>query len=254
MHLTLRLGYGGAELGLIKLANGHDRQKIVPSICSCAPADTVKDRLLPDVRLFEFNRRRDGNDLGFVLQLWRLLRQERPDILHTHGWATLIEGAVAARLAGVPLIIHGEHGTMETRWRNIQVQRFMWGRVDGVLSVSSRLANKLSTTVGFPTDRIATIRNGVDTTRFSPDKRAASRRQLGLSPSAVLVGAVGRLVPVKDHQSLLKALATLLADGVDCEGVVVGEGPLDGDLERLIATLGIQHRVRVSGPDRTSRN
>src|SRR5918993_5475692 len=83
MHLLLKFGFGGSEGGVLKLANGFDRALVQPSICSALPADTIKQRLAPDVPLFEVGRR-NGNDLGFVVRLYRLLRRERPHVLHTH--------------------------------------------------------------------------------------------------------------------------------------------------------------------------
>src|SRR5688572_26512992 len=114
MHLLHTFGVGGMEVGITKLVNALDRSRVVSSICSCCPGDSLKERLAPGVQLFEFNRR-NGNDPLLVGRLVRLLRRERPDVLHTHRWATLCEGLVAARVAGVPYVVHGEHGTLETR-------------------------------------------------------------------------------------------------------------------------------------------
>src|SRR5262245_2105381 len=128
MHVMFAFSLGGLEGGVLKLSNGFDRRLIAPSICSCRPADEMKTHLRPDVSLFEMDRKLLGNDPRFVAQFTRLLRAERPDILHTHGWATLVEGYVAAALAGVPMIVHGEHGTLQPR--KLWIQRTLWGRVD----------------------------------------------------------------------------------------------------------------------------
>src|SRR5690606_38208675 len=119
----------------------------------------------PDVPVFELQRR-PGNDLRFVRDLYRLFRRERPHVVHTHAWGTLLEGLVAARLARVPFIVHGEHGTLQLRGYQRRLQRAAWSRVDRVLSVSSRLAERMAAETGFPADRIMTLRNGVDLSRF----------------------------------------------------------------------------------------
>ena len=180
MHLLHTFGVGGMEVGITKVVNSLDPSRVSSSICSCCPGDSLKQRLRPDIPLFEFNRR-PGNDPVLVGRLYRLLRRERPHVLHTHRWATLCEGLIAARLAGIPLIVHGEHGTLETRAHNVKVQRWVWGRVDQVLSVSSRLAERMARDVGFPLERITVIRNGVDLDRFKPGDRLAARAALGLS-------------------------------------------------------------------------
>ena len=77
-----------------------------------------------------------------MLELWRVLRRERPDIVHTHGWGTLCEGLLAARMARVPFVIHGEHGTLQLKPNQVRTQRWAWQRTNQLLSVSSRLAER----------------------------------------------------------------------------------------------------------------
>ena len=238
MHLLHTFGVGGMEVGITKVVNSLDASRVSSSICSCCPGDSLKQRLRPDIPLFEFNRR-PGNDPALVWRLCRLLRRERPHVLHTHRWATLCEGLIAARLSGVPLIVHGEHGTLETRAHNIKVQRWVWGRVDQVLSVSSRLAERMAGDFGFPLNRIKVIRNGVDLERFRPRDRAAARAALGLPVDRLVIGTVGRLVPVKDQATLLDALALVRRQGVAFSAVVAGTGPLRDALEARARTLGL---------------
>jgi sugar transferase (PEP-CTERM/EpsH1 system associated) len=239
MHLLHTFGVGGMEVGITKLVNSLDRTRIASSICSCCPGDSLKQRLRPDIPLFEF-RRRPGNDPVLVGQLYRLFRKERPHVLHTHRWATLCEGLIAARLAGVPFIVHGEHGTLETRGRNVLVQRWLWGRVDRLLSVSSRLAERMSREVGFPLDRITVIRNGVDLGRFGPHDKTAARAALGLAPDELVIGTVGRLVAVKDQATLLRSFALLRDRGLMFSAMIAGAGPLQQDLLAQKQALGLE--------------
>jgi sugar transferase (PEP-CTERM/EpsH1 system associated) len=245
MHLLYMLGIGGMEVGVVKLANRLP-PSFVTSICSSVPADDLKKRLNPDVKLYELNRRR-GNDPRFVLALYRLLRRVKPDVLHTHGWGTLCEGIAAARLAAVPYVVHGEHGTMDLRGRNRPVQRWVWGRCDRVLSVSSRLAERMAAETGFALGRIQTIRNGVDLARLSGGNRTNGRRMLGLNEADLVIGTVGRLVPVKNQDLLLRALAQLRQRGLTFRAVIVGDGPLRSTLQQAAASCGIGDCVRLAG-------
>ena len=246
MHVLFRLQPGGMEYGVIKIVNGVDRGAIRSSICSTTPATDVKHLLHPDVPLHEC-RRREGNDPSLVVQLYKLFRRERPHIVHTHAWGTLCEGMVAARLARVPAVIHGEHGTLQLRPYQARLQRVMWGWADRVLSVSSRLADRMADSTGFPLERITVIRNGVDLTRFQSVSRAESRRALGLPEHDLLIGTAGRLVAVKDQANLLTAVKHLSDSGVTVTAVIAGDGPLRGDLESQAAALGIAGRVRFLG-------
>ena len=200
----------------------------------------------PRVKFFEFNRR-DGNDPKLVASLYGLIRRERPDVLHTHAWGTLCEGVIAGKLAGVPCIVHGEHGTMELKPRNLWVQRNVWRFVDRVLSVSSELAERMAKETGFPRQAITVIRNGVDLSRFGSIDRGAARTRLGLGAEEYAIGTVGRLVPVKDQLSLLRAVAILRARGLTCRVLIAGEGPLEQELKQAAASLGIDDKVHFLG-------
>lgn len=247
MHVVFQLGIGGMEVGVVKLANSLPRDSVVTSICSAWPAADLKYRLAPDVRVYELHRRRSGNDVRMIQRLYRALRQEQPDILHTHRWATLGEGIAAAHLAGVPSVVHGEHGTLEVRRRNRHIQRWLWRRCDRVLSVSSRLAERMSREIGFPLEHIETIRNGVDLDRFGASDGRLGRRLLSLDDDCVTIGTVGRLVPVKDHAMLLHAFAVLRQRGHEFRAAIVGDGVQRADLERLAANLGLRGVVRFAG-------
>jgi glycosyltransferase involved in cell wall biosynthesis len=116
-----------------------------------------------------------------------------------------------------------------------------------VLSVSSRLTEKLSATVGFPAHRIVTIRNGVDTHRFTPASRDDARQALGLERNELVVGAVGRLLPVKDQQSFLRALGLLARSGLRFTAIIAGDGPLKDELAAVAQAEGLGSRVRLIG-------
>lgn len=235
------------EHGVVKLVNGLDCTDVRSSICSTAPADPGMARLLkPDVRLFELDRK-PGNDPGIVWKLYRLFRRERPHVVHTHAWGTLLEGWAAARLARVPVLVHGEHGTLQLRPRQVRAQRWGWRRPDHLLSVSSRLAETMARKIGVPLERVTVIRNGVDLSRFSPadpEAKAAARRALDLE-DGIIVGTVGRLVDVKNQGSLLEAIAELRRRGLPAVGVIVGQGPLREQLLRRIAGLGLRGAVHL---------
>jgi sugar transferase (PEP-CTERM/EpsH1 system associated) len=234
------------EVGVIKLANGLNPAFVTTSICSFGQVGPIRERLNPGVRLFEFSSE-FGNSPRLLAQLYTLFRRERPDIVHTHAWGTLCEGYVAARTARVPRIVHGEHGTMETRPRNVRVQRWVWNRLDRVLSVSERLADRMAKEVDFPRERIETIRNGVDLRGWSAGNRDAARADLGVDPADILVLTVGRLVPVKNHAMLVEAIARTRQAGLRCRLAIAGDGPLHGALAAQVEALGLGGAVALLG-------
>jgi sugar transferase (PEP-CTERM/EpsH1 system associated) len=246
MHVLYALQPGGMELGVVKVVNGLDARRVRSSILSTRAAGDLRHLLSPEVALYELSRR-GGNDPKLVWQMYRLFRETRPDIIHTHAWGTLIEGLVAARLARVPVVVHGEHGTLQLRGYQRWVQRRAWSAADRVLAVSSRLAERMSAETGFPLRRIETIRNGVDLTRFGRVSRAKARAALGLSHGELAIGTLGRLVPVKNQALLIDAARLLHERGVEATVMIAGDGPLRQELEAQAAAAGVGDRVRLLG-------
>jgi sugar transferase (PEP-CTERM/EpsH1 system associated) len=246
MHVVHTFEPGGMELGVVKLMNGLDPAKVRSAVCSTRPAGRLT-RLIPSrVPVFELPRN-DGNDPRVVWSLYRLFRRERPDIVHTHAWGTLLEGLCAARMSRVPAVVHGEHGTLQLRPHQRWLQRRGWSNVEQVLSVSTRLAERMAGQVGFPLARIGVIRNGVDLMRFAGTARSGARAALDLDADALVVGAVGRLVPVKDHASLVEAAALLRRHGLAPTIVIAGDGPLHDMLLSRAVALGIESQIRLLG-------
>ena len=246
MHVVFSLQPGGMEHGVVKLVNRLDPTRVRSAICCTTPGGALKALVNPSVRVHELNRRR-GNDPWLVRDLYRLFRRERPHIVHTHAWGTMVEGLVAARLARVPAVVHGEHGTLQLKPRQRHVQRWGWRGADQVLSVSSRLAERLAHDVGFPLERVKTLRNGVDLARFDRIDRGKARRALGVTDDRLVLVTVGRLVQVKDHATLLEAVQRLRQDAISLQVLVAGDGPLAQPLATRAAALGIDADVRWLG-------
>lgn len=247
MHVMFALQPGGMEFGVVKLVNGLDRTRVHSSICSTKPViGEMRSFVSPAVPVFELDRRA-GNDPALIWRLFRLFRRERPHVIHTHAWGTLVEGLVAARMARVPFVVHGEHGTLQLRGYQARIQRWVWSRTTRVLSVSRKLAEKMTAATGFPASRILTIQNGVDFSRFSPSLRDHARAEMGLGADELVIGTAGRLVPVKDQANLVDALAMLRDKGVRFKALIAGEGPLREALEARITTRGLTGCVRLLG-------
>jgi sugar transferase (PEP-CTERM/EpsH1 system associated) len=114
------------------------------------------------------------------------------------------------------------------------------------VTVSRDLARWLIEDVRVPARKVRTIYNGVDTCSFSPGDREAARHGLGVPDGWKVVGTVGRLDPVKDHEGLIQAFARVPQDGPVLL-VLVGDGPLRGRLATVVSRLDLQDRIRILG-------
>lgn len=248
-HVVHSLAVGGLENGLVNVVNGtpHDvRHRVV----CMTTAGVFASRLRPGVKVTALGKAA-GHDVRTFLRLVTLLRRERPDVVHSRNWATF-DTVLAARLAGVRVVIHGEHGRDmsdpegRNRRRN-RLRRACAPLVTRFVTVSDDLRGWLIRDVAVPARKVVTIHNGVDTVRFAPGDRAAARRALALPPDVPMVGTVGRLDPVKDHATLVRAFAAVAQRMPAAVLVIVGDGPCRRDLEQLVAELGLGPRVRLLG-------
>ncbi|HEY3884657.1 MAG TPA: GT4 family glycosyltransferase PelF [Vicinamibacterales bacterium] len=197
--------------------------------------------------------RRPGLDFGVARRMAAVIRARRLQVLHAHQYTPFFYGALAARLAHVGTrVIFTEHGrhypdivSGKRRLANRVIFDRLADRITGVCDFSAR---GLAEHDGFRRDRIEVIENGIDLARYQASAdRAALRFRLGLDPSRRYVAMVARFHPVKDHRTLLRAFAMVAAAVPEADLLLVGDGPLLGELEQLTTSLGIAGRVRFMG-------
>jgi sugar transferase (PEP-CTERM/EpsH1 system associated) len=248
VHVVYCLRVAGLENGVVNVANGL-RSRFRQTVVCIEDVGPLGQRLPQEVPVIRLGKA-PGSNLGMAWRLIRILRPLRPDIVHSRNWAAL-DAVIAARLAGVPVVIHGEHGREafdpdgRNRRRNV-IRRVMSPMIDQFVTVSADLRRWL-VDVGIPARKITHISNGVETTRFCPDGRPAGRARLGLPEDAIVVGTVGRLEPVKDHLTLLEAFAALGERTPAVFLVIVGEGRTRPALEQRIGRPDLAGRVRLVG-------
>jgi glycosyltransferase involved in cell wall biosynthesis len=170
-------------------------------------------------------------DLRAIGQFWRILRQERPDILHTHNPKPGVYGRIVGRLAGVPIVvntIHGLYATPESSFlKRTVVYTLEWVASrfsDAELIQSPEDFELLWQRKIMPRSKLRLLGNGVDLERFKPDPllRQQVREELGLRPDQVAVGLVARLVEEKGVPELIEA-----AKRLDSRYAVFIVGPKD---------------------------
>jgi sugar transferase (PEP-CTERM/EpsH1 system associated) len=174
-----------------------------------------------------------------LFRLARIMREFRPHIVHSRNWGA-IEAIPAARLAGVPVAIHSEHGYIPDMLAGLParqriVRRGAYAMADAVFCVTEELRNYHARQAWLAPERIGVLHNGVDTARYSPqpELRCATRDRLQFQPSSLVLGIVSRLVPIKDHATLFRAAELLAAHKIDVRVVVAGSGPEQERLESL---------------------
>jgi len=192
--------------------------------------------------------RRPGWDFSVAWRMARHIRRRGIQILHAHQYSPFFYAALARVLAGESVrLIFTEHGRhfpdQVSKWRRAGNRLFFDRLADAVNAVSTFSADSLSRRDGFRRRRIEVIENGIDVDRFN----SRVERPLDLDPARRYVVNVARFHPVKDHATLLRAFEQVARVLADVDLLLVGDGPLRGEIEKLVQALHLENRVRFLG-------
>jgi sugar transferase (PEP-CTERM/EpsH1 system associated) len=247
-HIIYRLDVGGLENGLVNLINRIPAEQYRHAIICLTDYSEFRRRIeRADIPVYCLHKP-PGNSPITQFRLWRLLRQLRPDIVHTRNLAAL-ECTLAAALARRAVRIHGEHGRDldDLDGSNVgrqRLRRLFKPFVHQYVAVSKDLWSYLHDKVGVPASRVAQIYNGVDIKVFHPalngrEPLASSRFERG---DLFVIGNVGRMQAVKDPLNLVKAFILLLQMLPGARKrlrlAMAGDGPLRRDALDLLTKAG----------------
>ena len=193
------------------------------------------------------------SDLTAILWLYRYFRREKPAIVATHTAKAGTLGRTAAWLAGVPVIIHTFHGhVLDGYFGRLTTSFFLFieralGRVTTrFIAISPEIAADLDRLV-IGHGKVIVVRLGLELEHVTNGKRGLLRTDLGIPPDAVLVGIVGRLVPIKAHDVFLAAAAKLAKVDRKAHFAIVGDGDLWSQLHEDVHAAGLDDRVHFAG-------
>jgi sugar transferase (PEP-CTERM/EpsH1 system associated) len=253
LHVIHHLVIGGMENGLVNLINHMPQECFRHAVACIEGYSDFRQRITrPDTEVFALHRSNAGV-WKIRKQLFQLCRRLQPQVVHSRNLSGL-DALAPARFAGVRNCIHGEHGwdmgdLYGTRWRPAMLRRVHSPLVDRYIVVSKDLERYLIRRVGIADGRISQIYNGVDTERFTPRPSGAAN---GLpaefaEEDTLVIGTVGRIQPVKDQVTLLKAFAELVQRYPHLRLAVIGDGPLLNDLRGFAEALGITKLTWLPG-------
>jgi glycosyltransferase involved in cell wall biosynthesis len=240
---------------------GYDLQVV------CSPGELVKGDMVTDdgmfVKAIPFpSRYTPVNDLRALVQLVRHFRQQKPAIVHTHAVKPGLLGRIAARLAGVPIVIHTIHGFHY--WDDMSAMEnrlFVWLEQFSALFCDLLLSqNREDITFAIrkricAPEKIRFLGNGIDITRFHPNAVGAEvararRRELGVASDETLVGMIGRLVRLKGYFEYMQAAQILHKRGEKIKFLAIGatqEKAATVSPQDMIARYGLQGCMRFLG-------
>ena len=217
---------------------------------------TLEGFINENIKLFIIKQKND-NDFKIVTRLAKILRQNKIDIIHSHNWSTLFYSVTAAKIAKIPVIVHGEHG-IETReieegWKRYFAKKILYLQCNHIITVSEELKNTLIRRYHIKNKKITVLYNGVENTEINNNTEIEDlRNRYDLCRFAKIIGTVGRLRPVKNMEMLIKVFSRVHRKYPDSALLIVGPDNQDTNeyyrtLKELIEELEIEKNIFFLG-------
>ncbi|MEW4568940.1 glycosyltransferase [Tautonia sp. JC769] len=245
-YLIDRLGLGGTEGQLLEVLRRLDRSRVKPALCLLNAEDDISRSLEPDhcpvLRLGVHSLRHPSSMIA-AIQLARFLRRKRVDILQVHFPDSTYFGVPVARLAGVPRVVRtrrdlGYWMTPRDRWLGRLYNRW----TDATLTNAEACRRSVIEDEEADPAKVLVMENGIDLTKLS-----AIAPLTGGNGDPQRVGLVANLRDVKDPGSFVRAAALVSETHPNAKFVIAGEGPLRGEVERLVADLRLGGCLQLLG-------
>jgi glycosyltransferase involved in cell wall biosynthesis len=247
MLVTTGLKVGGAEHQVVALARAFLAMGHAVAILSLSAGREIE--VPSGAHVVELNMRK--TPWGLTRALWQaraLILAWRPDVMHAHMVHANLFARVLTRVAPCPPLVCTAHSFREGGRLRMAAYRLTdrWADVTTHVSNDGRLG--MIAAGGVPASRIVVMPNGIDTDRFQPDlpMRQATRTQLGIGAETRLLLNVGRLVPEKAQDMLIRAFARVYP-AIPAHLLIAGNGALRQQLSELAASLGVASRVTLLG-------
>jgi len=253
---------GGGERMTLSLVTHLDRHIFQPCIIAVAEKGPLRDAVPPDVKVSSLNGSQGGalvfpwRILVYSFRLRKIIQRERPSLVVTDNWFVGIIGCLVAgtiRNCGAKLIVEFHLPVRESlgtsSFQNILapvkklVTTMLFKRADCIVAVSQHIRNQLSSRLGINVNKIVTIYNGIDNDEIRRKAFIGVDRVIFQNPYIV---SVGRLSNEKGHEILIRAFR-LIADQIEHQLVIVGDGEKKQSLEMLVTELGLKERVVMTG-------
>ncbi|MCA9191498.1 MAG: glycosyltransferase family 4 protein [Planctomycetales bacterium] len=195
-------------------------------------------------------------DIQAYYQLQTLIRNFRPDVVHTHSAKGGFLGRAAAWYAGVPVVIHSVHGAPFHPYQSglarrlfILLERWAAKRCHHLISVADAMTELMVEAGVAPREKFTTIYSGMDVEPFRGCEqfRPEARQKLGYQQQHIVFGKIARLFNLKGHEYLIEAAREVISDNPNCRFLLVGDGVLRESLEARIRQFELQPYFQFTG-------
>ena len=262
-HVITRMIVGGAQENTLLTVKGHiEKGHEVVLVTGFSPGregELLKNVEMPSFPIVEIPEMvreiSPFKDLKALSRLREYFKREKFDVVHTHSSKAGIIGRIAARQAGVPVIVHTVHGQAFHAYEKPLKKRLYiaaeWLAAkycDKIYAVAQAMIDQCVEAKVAPREKYMVVYSGMDTAAFANARRDPElRKNLGIPENAKVVATVARLFPMKGYEEMLPAAARLAEEFPDLHFLPVGDGPMFDELQKQIAELGLTERFRFAG-------
>jgi len=266
LHLITRLDKGGSAENTLLTALGLDKNRYEVLLAKGPSTESkmgFRERMEVDkslqiaqsdgvgiINIPKLMRRIDLlYDFISFIKILKIIRSEKPQIVHTHTSKAGLLGRLAAFVAKTPIIIHTPHGHIfygyfgrVTSYLFVLIEKLLAKITDKIISLTNQEGlDHVRLNIACP-EKFISIHSGVDIQRFISAKSGGDglKASFGIMPQSLVVGTIGRLVPIKGHEYLIEAAPKILKEVPGVKFVLVGDGNLRPKLERLTNALNVQ--------------
>jgi glycosyltransferase involved in cell wall biosynthesis len=250
LHIVKSLGRGGAEMLLQETLKQHDRSSFEFHYIYFLP---WKNQMVEGLEkaggtVHNFPAK---NNLVIMLQARKIanyIRKHKIELVHCHlPWAGFV-GRIVHKMTGIP-VIYSEHNKQE-RYHAITktINKLTFNWQNKVIAVSADVAESIQTHI-HPKIPVQTILNGVDTTHFQrkPDEGIALRKELGIEPSAIIIGTIAVFRFQKRLKEWIDVFKLLEAKNPGIRGIIVGDGILNEEIRAYLKEQGMEGKILMPG-------
>lgn len=254
LHVCDKFGVSGSSIhGVSRLFAWwfprYDKTRYVPHLAGLKHEDAATLALRAEgipVRMLG----RSAFDPRLILDIGKEIERTRARILHVHGYAASNFGRIAARRAGIPLVLHEHFADPKMPSYQKIPDLFLRDFIDSGIAVSKSTADFMIGERFMPEERVSVIFNGAPLDQFAPrprDDGYAVRADLGIPMPAPVITTIGRLNAQKGHQTLLNAALHVVARAPTVKFLIAGDGDLMEPLKAQARDLGIADAIVFAG-------